>query len=342
MALRLLIVHIFAWVLPVSILLAMGSSPSESVFSPFGSNFGWDLLRFLVLVVAGSSVFLIWKFVIQPESNNFRLNPTQNRETIEQLMKNFPKFYDTSAAEFAWVQQLEQNAAEVIKEILDYLANDEAEKEFRTAYENTLLSLSPTWTTLNLISYGSTSSEVLPRTLKLVSQLPNVFNCNVSRIMPRSELKSHAGESTCYIRCHMGVKIPAKAPVTAMRVGDETRSWEEGKIIAFCDGHWHGAVNGADSERLVLIFDVMPERFSWYTRQYCALMLALNSTLYILPGRFNLDEPIWRPSILFGYLGLATVGLPILVVFYLRFKFSDKARPAWSRRLREAGFGFYY
>jgi hypothetical protein len=140
----------------------------------------------------------------------------------------------------------------------------------------------------------------------------------------------------------MGIKIPATAPTTAMHVGDEVRSWEEGKVIAFCDGHWHGAVNGADEERLVLIFDVMPERYSWYTRQFCALMLALNVTLHVLPGRFNLDEPVWKPGILAGYLSLATLGLPLLTAYYFRFKYSDKARPAWSRRLRDAGFGFYY
>lgn len=164
----------------------------------------------------------------------------------------------------------------------------------------------------------------------------------MSRIPPRTELKSHAGESNCYIRSHLGIKIPAESPVTALHVGAEVRSWKEGEVTAFCDAHWHGAWNHADSDRLVLIFDVMPERLRWYTRQYCALMVALNATLYVLPGRMNLDEPAWRPSILLGYLGLATIGLPLFSAFYLRFKYSDTARPAWSRRLREVGFGFYY
>lgn len=342
MALRLFFMHIFGWLLPVTIMFSVYSSPSRAVFGAFGENFAWDILRLLVVIIAASGAFLIWKFVIQGERNKFRLNPSQNQVAVKKFMKRFPTFYDTSEEEFAWVKPLEEHAPEIINEVMTYLESDAAKKEFRTAYENTLLSLSPTWTTLNMISYGSVSSNELPRTLDLVSQLPNVFNCNVSRVQPHSVLKSHAGESSSYIRCHMGIKIPAEAPVTAMHVGEETRSWKEGKVMAFCDGHWHGAVNGADSERLVLIFDVMPERLGWYTRQYCALMLALNATLYILPGRFNLDEPIWRPGIFLGYLGLATIGLPILSAFYLRFKYSDRARPAWSRRLREVGFGFYY
>lgn len=342
MAFRVLIVHVIAYLLPLAMLLAVGNSPSRAVLGAFGGSVGWDLLRILVVVIAGSGVFMLWKFVLQPERNRFRFNPSQNRKAVERMMRRYPRFYDTSDAEFSWVRQFEEHAPEIMTEIKEFLASDAAQQGFRTAYENTLLSLSPTWTTVNLISYGSTSSPDLPRTSRLVSGLPNVFNCNVSRMVPHSELKSHAGEATCYVRCHMGVKVPATAPTTALHVGGEVRSWKEGEVIAFCDGHWHGAVNGADSERLVLIFDVMPERLRWYTRQYCALMLALNATLYILPGRFNLDEPLWRPSILAGYVGLATIGLPVLCAFYLRFKYSDQARPAWSRRLREAGFGFYY
>lgn len=342
MALRLLLVHVFGWLLPAVVLLSVFSSPSQAVFGPLGDSIAWDLLRMVFVLIAVSAVFLVWKFVVQPEINKFRLNPSQNPETVRKLVKKYPKFYDTAQKEFSWVQPFERKAHEIIAEISEFLKSDAAAKEFRTAYENTLLSLSPTWTSMNLISYGSISSEELPRTLGLVSQLPNVFNCNVSRIPPRTELKSHAGESTCYIRCHMGVKIPAEAPVTAIHVGGETRSWKEGKVIAFCDGHWHGARNGADSERLVLIFDVMPERLKWYTRQYCAMMLALNVTFYLLPGRMNMDEPIWRPSILAGYLAFATIGLPMFAAFYLRFKYSDAVRPVWTRRLREVGFGFYY
>ena len=257
-------------------------------------------------------------------------------------MRRYPKFYDTSKAEFSWVQDIEKHALEITNEIKEFRDDDAVDQRFHTAYQNDILSLSPTWTALNLISYGSRNSRDLPRTFEILSQVPDIFNCNVSKMVRRSELKQHAGESTCYIRCHMGLKIPAKAPTTALHVSDETRSWKEGEVIAFCDCHCHGAVNGADSERLVLIFDVMPKHLGWYKTQYCSLMLALNATVYVLPGRFNLDEPLWRPSIILGYLELSTFGLPILAVFYLYFKYWDNARPAWSRRLRNAGSGFYY
>ena len=342
MGLRLLIFHLLGWWLPVTLLLQLGSAPEQTVFSPFGDSLSWDLLRLVVLLSAASTALILWKFVVQPELNGFRLNPSQNRKTVEWVMKKFPRFYDTSGEEFAWLRKFEAQAHEAIAEIREFLGSDLARVEFRTAYENNLLSLSPTWTSLNLLSYGTARSDILPRTSRLVNALPNVFNCNVSRVLPRSVLKSHAGESSSYIRCHMGITIPAKAPITALHVGGEIRSWEEGKVTAFCDGHWHGAMNGADSDRLVLIFDVMPERLSWYKRQYCALMRALNTTLYILPGRFNLDEPIWRPAIFAGNISLATVGIPMLAAFYLYFKYSSNAHAVWSRRLREAGFGFYY
>ncbi len=205
-----------------------------------------------------------------------------------------------------------------------------------------MLSLSPTWKTLNLLSYGTVNPGVLPRTAAVVSQIPNVFMCNLSKLGAHSEVKPHAGESTSYIRCHLGIDVPAAAPVTALHVGGEVVSWEEGRVLAFCDGHWHGAYNHSDGDRYVLIFDVMPQSLGWYTKQFCSLMVAFNVTQYLLPGRLNLDEPMWRPRVLLGYLGLATVGVPLLGGFYVYFQYLCRTRPLWVRRLSGAGFGFYY
>jgi len=298
----------------------------------------------ILLVYLASLLFLGWKLVIQPRWNGFRFNPTQDRAAIERRLAAFPVFFDTSEPEFAWVRDLEQRSAEILEEVRDLLAGNDGEEiqGFHTAYHNEVLSLSPTWKTLNLMSYGTVNSAVLPRTLEIVSRLPNVFTCNLSKLSPHTELKPHAGESTSYVRCHLGIQVPAPAPTTALHVAGQERSWEEGKVLAFCDGHWHGARNLSDEERYVLIFDVMPERLAWYTPQYCALMVALNVTQHLLPGRVSLDEPLWRPPVLLGYLAFATVGLPLFAGFYLYFRYFCRDRSPWMKRLADAGFGFYY
>lgn len=342
MAFRVLIAHILGYSLPLHFAFAMLASPERPLFGAFGDSVLWDLLRLIAVTIGASGAFLLWKFILQPELHGFRYNPSQRREVVERVMKRFPKFYDTKEAEFGWVTQFEQCAPEILSELNAYLRRSSAKQAFHTAYDNEILSLSPSWATLNLISYGLDNSTELPRTLELVRQIPNVFTCNVSRMKPQSALKEHAGEASCYVRCHMGLIVPATAPTTALHVGGTTQPWATGKVTAFCDAHWHGAVNGADNYRYVLIFDIMRKRLGWYTEQYCALMLALNVTIYLLPGRFSLDEPLWRPGIFASYVGFGTIGLPLITSYYLYFKHSDKARPTWTKRLRDAGFGFYY
>ena len=311
---------------------------------PFGYGQLGSVVALVIVLYAVALLFMGWKFDVQPRLNGFRFNSAQNPETVESELAGLPIFYDITESEFSWVADLEAGASEIIGEVRDFLAgedNPEATK-FHTAYHNTVLSLGPTWKTLNLLSYGTVNSDLLPRTVDIISRVPNVFTCNLSKLGAHAEVKPHAGESTSYVRCHLGIDIPAPAPLTALHVGGEVVSWEEGRVLAFCDGHWHGAYNHSDDDRFVMIFDIMPESLAWYTKQFCALMVAFNVTQHLLPGRLNLDEPMWRPRILLGYAGLATLGVPLFTAFYVYFRYLCRTRPKWVGRLSGAGFGFYY
>jgi ornithine lipid ester-linked acyl 2-hydroxylase len=333
----------------VAVLFSAGLG-ADVLLNPFqegGLHFAPALLLGSLIVYVASAVFLLWKFDLQPRLNGFLFNQTQNPKRVERMLKGVPTFYDTgNPTEFGWVAEIERQAPSILEEIRAFL-NEQAgaaREGFRTAYHNKILALGDSWRAMNLVSYGTVNdnSSALPRTVEILSRAPHFFGCNLSRMAPHSRLKFHAGESTCYIRCHLGVAIPAAAPTTALHVGGEPRSWEEGKVRAFCDAHWHGAVNDADEARYVLIFDVMPDRLGWYTKQYCALMVSVSVTQYLLPGRLSLDEPLWHPGVLVGYVALSTVGLPILAGFYLYFRYLCKARPNWMRRLADSGFAFYF
>ena len=302
------------------------------------------LVACIIAVHLASGASLLWKFKIQPYRNDFLFNPSQDPKIALHALQGVPRFYDTAAPELAWVSQVEKNASLIVAEIFSLLNGQDAvaERTFRTAYDNKVLALGSSWHSLNIISYGAVNSPALPKTLDILRDVPNLFTCNLSKMAPHSRLKFHSGESNCYIRCHLGIRIPATAPVTALHVGGEVKSWQEGKVRAFCDAHWHGAVNDSDEARYVLIFDVMPERLAWYTKQFCALMLALTVTLYLMPGRMSLDEPLWRPAVLLGYVGFASLGIPLLAALYVYFRYLCRTRPAWLRRLADAGFGFYF
>ena len=53
--------------------------------------------------------------------------------------------------------------------------------------------------------------------------------------------------------CHLPLIVP---PGCGFRVGNETREWEEGKLLIFDDTIEHEAWNESDQDRVVLIFDI--------------------------------------------------------------------------------------
>jgi aspartyl/asparaginyl beta-hydroxylase (cupin superfamily) len=57
----------------------------------------------------------------------------------------------------------------------------------------------------------------------------------------------------CRLICHLPLIVPAGC---WLRVGNETRQWEEGKLLIFDDSFEHEAKNPSDEVRIILLFDV--------------------------------------------------------------------------------------
>jgi len=49
----------------------------------------------------------------------------------------------------------------------------------------------------------------------------------------------------------------------ALRAGNETRQWEAGKTLVFCDATGHEAWNLGATERVVLLLDFRNSGFRW-------------------------------------------------------------------------------
>ncbi|KAH3748956.1 hypothetical protein DPMN_183445 [Dreissena polymorpha] len=62
----------------------------------------------------------------------------------------------------------------------------------------------------------------------------------------------HTGPTNCRIRAHLGLKVPQGPRI---RVGNETRTWKEGKFIIFDDSFEHEVWHDGIDFRLVLIVD---------------------------------------------------------------------------------------
>ena len=61
----------------------------------------------------------------------------------------------------------------------------------------------------------------------------NLKNCFISRLLPGSIINPHRGWTDDFMRIHLGLVCDSECKIT---VGEETKTWEEGKIIAFKDG----------------------------------------------------------------------------------------------------------
>ncbi len=76
----------------------------------------------------------------------------------------------------------------------------------------------------------------------------------VSRMRPETHILPHRGPTNLRVRCHLGVKVPGGD--CALRVGGESRRWQEGGCLVFDDHFEHEAWNHTDEDRIVLIVDL--------------------------------------------------------------------------------------
>lgn len=83
----------------------------------------------------------------------------------------------------------------------------------------------------------------------------NLRNAFISRLLPGSILNPHNGWTDDFLRIHLGLVCDPECKIT---VGTETKTWEEGKILAFKDGGpiLHSVQHNGTSERIVLSVDV--------------------------------------------------------------------------------------
>jgi hypothetical protein len=90
-----------------------------------------------------------------------------------------------------------------------------------------------------------------------------------SAVGGRARLLPHYGITNAQLKLHLGLRTPLKpagggsssgggagagTPCASLTVGNETRSWERGRVLFFDDSFVHSVVNDCDEERVVLQF----------------------------------------------------------------------------------------
>jgi aspartate beta-hydroxylase len=118
------------------------------------------------------------------------------------------------------------------------------------------------WSAYHLYRNSERSAEACeacPETARVVESLalaripghaPEVF---FSVLKPGTHIPPHFGLGNYKLAMHLPLVLPGDCSI---RVGNETRSWEEGKCLIFDDSFQHEAWNRSGQPRVVLILDV--------------------------------------------------------------------------------------
>jgi beta-hydroxylase len=126
------------------------------------------------------------------------------------------------------------------------------------------------WKTFPFYAFGHRSEENCrrcPETARLLQGVPGLRMAMFSILAPGKHLAEHRGSYNGLLRCHLGLLIPD--PACRIRVGAETRHWQEGEIMIFDDTHLHEVWNDSLFHRVVLLLDIeRPLNFplSWLNR----------------------------------------------------------------------------
>ena len=170
--------------------------------------------------------------------------PTPDRDGAMEARQGF---FDT--ADFSFAGLLERNAPAIRAELDRLLDVD----HFTPWPERELYGQG--WDVFGLYFFEQRLSEncaLCPGTTALVEQVPGMTTAGFSRMAPGTHIRPHVGYTERVLRCHLGLIAP---PGCRLRVGDETRCWEENKCLIFDDTLEHEAWNESDADRVVLLLD---------------------------------------------------------------------------------------
>jgi ornithine lipid ester-linked acyl 2-hydroxylase len=175
------------------------------------------------------------------------------------------EFFDTK--DFPWVGAIEADWHKVRAELDALLPHTEHMPNFQDLSKVAAAQLSQDdgWKTFFFYAYGMKAlgnCRRCPETTKLLQQIPGMKTAFFSILAPGKHLKPHHGPYKGVLRLHLPLLVPEPAEMCAIRVGSETRNWQEGRVMIFDDKNEHEAWNRTDGVRVVLFVDIMrPMRF---------------------------------------------------------------------------------
>jgi ornithine lipid ester-linked acyl 2-hydroxylase len=198
-------------------------------------------------------------------------------------------FFDPK--DYPWVADVEAEWPLIRKELdVLLLRRDEIPNFQDVSVKQNVLTQGEQWKTFFLYGYGQEAEEnckKCPETVRILHKIPGMKTAMFSILAPRKHIPEHRGMYKGMLRYHLGLIIPGPDGACRIRVGQDTRSWQEGKSLVFDDSHMHEVWNDTDAYRVVLFVDlVRPLPFP--------LSLINRSIIWIIAQTPSITEPMDR------------------------------------------------
>ena len=168
------------------------------------------------------------------------------------------QFFDI--ADFPWVTRFEERWRDIQTELAKVLERRNELLEYGDLTPSATKIAAPGfWRMFMLYGYGRKSDRncaQCPETARILAGIPGMNTAFFSVLAPGTHIVPHRGLYAGILRCHLGLKVPRQRESCWIRVGSETRSWEEGRCLIFNDAYEHEVRNDTDEVKVVLILDI--------------------------------------------------------------------------------------
>lgn len=114
------------------------------------------------------------------------------------------------------------------------------------------------WTRFYLTWYDGplpSAQRLCPKTVELVSSIPNVKGAMFTRLPPNSHLNKHRDPYAGSLRYHLGLATP-NSDACRIFVDGQPYAWRDGEDVMFDETFVHWVKNETDESRLILFCDV--------------------------------------------------------------------------------------
>lgn len=108
--------------------------------------------------------------------------------------------------------------------------------------------------------------SICPQTYEILNKIPELISADFSYLPANTKIKPHKGFTKMVLRAHLGLIIPENC---AIRVGEEVKTWEAGKMLVFDDSFDHEAWNNSNEDRFVLMLDIANPKWEYPAYDIC-------------------------------------------------------------------------